>query len=98
MCESVTVIVIDDHNGLYDPKSRKCMGLNASGGAPYEVEKARRAQVLKQYCDFSSRSLRTSPGYASAILHVLSDATGPEVAAGLLFARWGVHTFRMLPG
>ena len=48
--ESMTVIVIDDHNGLCDNASRY-IGLEPSE-ATNEIERAKRRKVLGDYCDF----------------------------------------------
>ena len=48
--ESMTVIVVDDHNGLCG-KGSKYIGLNPREAAT-ETEKAQRQQVLRDYCDF----------------------------------------------
>ena len=46
----MTVIVVDDHNGLCG-KGSKYIGLNPNEAAT-ETERAQRTQVLREYCDF----------------------------------------------
>ena len=52
--ESMTVIVIDDHNGLCDSASRY-IGLEPSE-ATNETERAKRRKVLGDYCDFFTKT------------------------------------------
>ena len=51
--EGMTVIVIDDHNGLCDNASRY-VGL-APNEATNETERAKRRKVLGDYCDFFTK-------------------------------------------